>query len=94
MRRGYPRLKSVELGGPGRWLASLARLARSYSMSMRPPFEGEEGDGSAGAGDLTVELLADDAFSRPAQAITVEAGRPAEIGYRQRRIVHVVTLPW
>jgi len=52
-------------------------------MSIRPLSRVEDGDGGIGAGDLVVEFLAGDALGRPAEAVTVEGDRSAEIGYGQ-----------
>ena len=60
----------AELGGAGRagrQAGVLGEVGALVQHEHEAAVEGEEGDGSVGAGDLVVELLADDAFGRPAR---------------------------
>jgi hypothetical protein len=82
---GPGRDAQAELGGAGgsrQQACVLGEVGAFVQAERQARFEGEEGDGSVGAGDLVVELLADDAFGLPAQAVGVEDHRLVEIGYR------------
>jgi hypothetical protein len=61
----------------------LGEIGALVQAEQQASVQGEEGDRSVGAGDLVVKLLPDDALGRPAETVTVEGNRPAEIVYGQ-----------
>jgi hypothetical protein len=70
-------------GLAGREAGVLREVVALVQAEHQVVVEAEEGGRPVGTGDLVVELPADDAVSRPAQAVAVERDRTVQVVYGQ-----------